>query len=227
MPTQSLLRQNYCILFPHSSNQPAEILQKSLTLSEIHSRGNPYVLSNNHTADGGPQGSGRPDNSGRNRGSLRDGPIHSAQRLNNILSELKQLSPAQIENLGLKMLRCSILEPKVIELIRSKQSQTTENTTTQIYFFHTLKGMWNYTAIEHFWKFAVLHDLNTSLSDTRTPIQRKEAVFWCLTAYILNFSMAVDLSIIQHTPMVYKCVQVWSSYTHAHEAEYNRLLWWD
>jgi hypothetical protein len=31
-----------------------------------------------------------------------------------------------------------------------KQSQTTENTVTQIDFFHTLKGMWDYTAIEHF-----------------------------------------------------------------------------
>jgi hypothetical protein len=116
----------------------------------LHRKASEYNRQSSGLTDGRPQGSGRPDNSGRNRGSLRDGPIHSAQRLNNILSELKQLSHAQIENLGLKMLRCSILEPKVIEPIRSKQSQTTENTVTQIVFFHTLKGMWNYTAIEHF-----------------------------------------------------------------------------
>ena len=73
-----------------------------------------YNRQSSGLADGRPQGSGRSDNSGRNRGGLRDGPIHSAQRLNNILSELKQLSPAQIENLGLT----GLLTPK-----KTKQGQ--------------------------------------------------------------------------------------------------------
>ena len=54
---------------------------------------------------------------------------------------------------------------------------------------------------------SIKRDLKTSMRDTRTTVQRKEAVFWCLITYILNLCTAVDLSIIHYTPMVYKCEQ--------------------